>query len=146
MEGVVGSAIAPWCGWNGLLPSWAKMFARTCWITTANHCLQCIVYFCSTIFHFPYSHKTLQVNHCCSHGTALKKKEKKRRKPANHCVYRVKIVINRACLKKKKSNCCLFSCIKENLWQKNLAVRNVIRVYISEYGTNWFIGIYFNVN
>lgn len=30
----------------------------------------------------------------------------------------LKIVINRACLKKKKTTVAFFSCIKENLWQK----------------------------
>lgn len=48
----------------------------------------------------------------------------------------LKIVINRACLKKKKNNCCLFFLYKREFMTKNLAVRNVIRVYISEYGTN----------
>nr|BAE90047.1 unnamed protein product [Macaca fascicularis] len=31
------------------------MFACTCWTTTANRCLQCIVYFRSTVLHFPYT-------------------------------------------------------------------------------------------
>lgn len=50
----------------------------------------------------------------------FKKKKRKKEKKANGenqpiivCT-ELKIVINRACLK-KKNNCCLFSCIKENL-------------------------------
>lgn len=45
-----------------------------------------------------------------------------------------KIVINRACLKEKTT--VAFFLYKREFMTKNLAVRNVICVYISEYGTN----------
>lgn len=122
--GMAGSAIAPRCGWNGLLPSWAKMFACTCWTTTANCCLQCIVYFRSTVVHFPYRHKTLKVNHCCSHGTVKgkKRKNRKKEKTSQSLYVELKIVINRACLKTTtKNNCCLFFLYKREFMTKKFS-------------------------
>lgn len=69
----------------------------------------------------------------------LKIKKKKKNQGENQPIIvctELKIVINRACLKTTKNNCCLFFLYKREFMTKNLAVKNVICVYISEYGTN----------
>lgn len=149
-EGVFGWAVALRCGLSGLLPSWAKVFACICRATTANRCWQCIcisvVLFC--IFHSDT--KTLQVNHCCSHGTVLGEGRKKRqkikiKKKTSQSLYvEFKIVINRACWKKNKTTVAFFFCIKENLWQKSSCEECGMCLYFWIW-TDCFLGIYFNV-
>lgn len=68
-------------------------------------------------------------------GKRRKKKKKTESQPIIVCT-KLKIVINRACLKKNKKQLLPFFLYKREFMTKNLAVRNVICVYISEYGTN----------
>lgn len=106
-EGVAVSAVALRRGLNGLLPSWAMSL-----LVPGGPLQQTLLtehlYFCSTVLHFPFRHKTLQVNHCCSWGTVIRERAKKEnknkkieKKTSQSLYVEFKIVINRACLKKK---------------------------------------------
>lgn len=108
--GVAGSAVALRSGLSGLLPSWAKVFAWTCWTDRCSRALLTVrLYLCSTVSHFPFRHKNFASQSLLFPWYCIRGGEKKEKKKTSQSLYvEFKIVINRACWKKKLNNCCLF--------------------------------------